>query len=344
MGDFLHDNMVNTTELTPWHREHNVGVHTNMVVAQYLSIAPDDWTLNTLCGAYACAFHDVGKPAAKEMKFSEARGHYPAFKGHEQISARLWEDYAVQHRADLQIPFEMIFTVGWMIEHHLPYEIKKPDKRLALALTATVVGLDTFTNVLFADAFGRISDDMDTKTSRVHDWVAEFSTFVKENAHPQKLGTLTPTMIVPIGVSGAGKSTLRHERYSNYEVFSLDDLRHQLYDTTNYTKAYEMSVEDKEFSNKAHKAFMDVIKTNKNVFIDNTNLSRKRRRMYIDEARKRGYTVVAILLPINKQLAADRQGTRTDKSVPVSAVHQQYMALQYPSYGEFDDIRVYKSF
>jgi hypothetical protein len=85
--------MEGTVEDSPWHREKNVAVHTDMVVSQYISTAPQVWSKRDLLGALACAFHDFGKPAAEEVKFSEERGKYRRYVGHEVVSARVWESF-----------------------------------------------------------------------------------------------------------------------------------------------------------------------------------------------------------------------------------------------------------
>ena len=69
--DPLYVAMENTVEDSPWHRERNVGVHTDMVVSEYIARNQSDWDIAILCGAFACAFHDVGKPDAMEEVFKE---------------------------------------------------------------------------------------------------------------------------------------------------------------------------------------------------------------------------------------------------------------------------------
>src|SRR5690606_13123398 len=110
---------------------------------------PRDW----LCGAFAVAFHDVGKPDSEEVKHSEERGTYRKYAGHEIISARLWEDYAVKNFNMLQSMFpefdeNMILVTAWIIEYHLPFSIKKPQKLNVIA---------TMTSRMFSS---RVSDDI----------------------------------------------------------------------------------------------------------------------------------------------------------------------------------------
>ncbi len=336
------------SENSPWHREATVGIHTEMVVSEYINAADlyhsDEcrvdpiWDRETYLGAVACAFHDVGKPGARTAKFSEARGNYFSYPGHELMSARLFEDYAAQHSHDFG-PDE-IYMICWMLEHHMPWEVKDKTKRENMARTVRELGfVDVFTRVLFADQYGRISDDAETKHASVREWVAEFANLVYSVDVSKDVDADAPVLYMPIAASGSGKSTFRAS-LGDVNTFSLDDLRHEFYDATDYAKAFQRSVEDKSFDSRANARFHAVVKQKKDLYVDNTNCSAKRRRWYLDIARKHGYTLVAVLFPISIDEVVRRQTTRTDKTVPAHAVQRQYMSLQLPCYGEFDRVLI----
>jgi hypothetical protein len=183
----LYQTMTETVEGSPHHREANVGIHTDMVVAQYISTANEDWDNKVLLGALACAFHDVGKPAACKkngIKFKPERGNYLSFGGHEILSARMWEDFAVREWERLMefgLDVKDIYHVGWMIEHHLPWGVKKPEKRNAIAQTIYEADLvEVFIGLLIADTWGRISDDGPEKKEKVKQWIVEFLQLMNE--------------------------------------------------------------------------------------------------------------------------------------------------------------------
>jgi predicted kinase len=272
----------------------------------------------------------------------------------------MWEDYAVKNWDRFVelfglIPFD-IHTVAWMIEHHLPWGVKKAEKRKALAQTVNVLGIaDVYTSVLVADTWGRISDDGPEKKEKVLAWIGEFLELVGEqpDIHANVLDDM-PTLIMPIAPSGAGKSTLRsllfNDRARDIEIFSMDDLRIEMYmggtvdlSDHDYNRAYAMSTEDKGFAQAVQNKFNECISTGKDVYCDNTNTSARRRRHYCVDARRKGYRVQAILLPIDLDTLTARQTTRTDKTVPEHAVRAQYMGTQMPSYGDFDSIIVIDS-
>jgi len=364
--DPLHVEMSNFSEDSPWHRERTIAVHTNMVVGEFLTRAgsknaENEWSTNDLYGAFACAFHDVGKPAARTEVYKPERGTYYRYGGHELISARLWEDWAVRNWKFLEEEFDMtphgIYSVGWLIENHLPWDVKKPEKRHQLALGAkhTVHDPERFINVVKADTWGRISDDATEKRGKVNAWCDEFLRFfkeVKEEYKTRYVNPDAPIMYMPIAASGSGKSTLLNSESMDCVLdrnnidgellhFSLDKLRHDWYDPDDYRNAFALACEDKEFKNKANKVFADMVKTGQSIYLDNINISKKRRAEYIRQGHKYGYVVYAILLPVELQTVLDRQDTRSDKFVPLDAVKQHYMSLSLPSLGEVDRIIIY---
>jgi hypothetical protein len=173
--------MVRTVEDSPWHREANVAVHTEMLldvlwrdVAKALS--PRDCTLTGI----ACLFHDVGKPPAEVIKFKEDRGEYRAYHGHEQLSARMWVDYALRHKDDLaalELDVMDVSHIAFMIEHHVPFQLKDERKRKALKLSMIERGVhDAWLSLLWCDQHGRTSDDQEQKLAAVNAWLKEWRT------------------------------------------------------------------------------------------------------------------------------------------------------------------------
>lgn len=343
--------MLNTVEGSPWHRETNVGIHTDMVVMEYLIRAPQLWSHADLLGAYAAAFHDVGKPHSMQKKWKEERGDYLSFGGHEQASARRWENYAVENIDDFRskdLDVDDIYTVSMLIELHKPWEVKRAEKLQAMSLTLMKLGVDeVFANLVRADNWGRISDDWEKNRANVNDWVNKFEErnmglaghpIYTMAPNPEK----KPVLYVPIGASGTGKSTLRDTIKDAPYSFSLDAMRHELYGE-DYAYAFSQSTKDKMFRPQCNDRFREMLRTGDNVFLDNTNTSKKTRRFYCVEARNRGYHLHAIVMPVALQTILDRQRTRTDKTVPDEAVTRQYFGMVAPQYGEFDEISVLPS-
>jgi len=153
---------------------------------------------------------------------------------------------------------------------------------------------------------------------------------------------LQPILFMAIGPSGSGKSTIFEklkDKHPWINYYSWDACRLEWYDKTSYAKAWEMSCMDKEFKNKLDVKFNELLNEKTDLFIDNTNLSKKRRRPYIEAAKKLGYTVVGITFDVSLETLIARQSTRPDKYVPETAVIKQFESYQYPSITEgFDEI------
>lgn len=344
-GTPLFKTMEQTVEASPWHREANVLVHTEMVVGEYVRMTDElnrPWTRDDFLGAVSCMFHDTGKPAAKIEKYREDRGHYFAFHGHETISSRLFETFAGDNPG--MFTAEEIYKICWMIEYHMPWEMAAKEKRRQLALTAKYIGVDVYTRALMSDQYGRIADDQDAKNARAETWVKEFKELC-ENVELDSVDEDAPRMFVLIGASGSGKSTTITELrawYPDLNVFSLDELRHQFYndnrDHAGYRDAFDQSVNDKTFNSRADSAFSAMVRQRKHMVIDNVNAGAKRRANYVTQGRRQGYKVIAVTLPVSLQTVLDRQRSRADKSVPDEAVRRQYASIQQPSLGEFDAV------
>lgn len=156
-----------------------------------------------------------------------------------------------------------------------------------------------------------------------------------------KMQFSVPTLVVPIGPSGAGKSTLYKalkEAHPTLDTFSLDALRHEWYDPVDYARAFQLSTEDRGFQTKANARFQTMIEKKQHLFIDNTNLTPKRRKFYLDLAHKYGYNTIALILNTPLETLIERQTTRGDKNVPEAAVRQQYSSMVLPGKGEFDRV------
>lgn len=186
----LWQDMLNVREDSPWHRESNVAEHTRMLLSWYdnnYASARTDY--QQFLSRVSCLFHDVGKPASRIEKFSEARGKYFAYHGHELVSANAFIDFASKMKdswmAALQIAdaneyARLVAGIAFMIEHHLPWDLKRPEKRFNLKQTIVYrVGEDghqAWIDFLFCDQHGRISDDQEAKLQRVYDWKESWDT------------------------------------------------------------------------------------------------------------------------------------------------------------------------
>ena len=152
----------------------------------------------------------------------------------------------------------------------------------------------------------------------------------------------TPVLYMPIAPSGAGKTTyyrkLKQEN-PRLEMFSLDALRHKLYDPYDYDRAFQMSTEDPTFRDRANDTYLEMLKKKQDLFVDATNLTPEIRKFYLDGAKKLGYKTVGVVFSYDLDQLIARQKTRGDKDVPEIAVRRQASSLIGPGQGEFDEIQ-----
>jgi predicted kinase len=356
--------MASITENSPFHREESVQVHTCMVLKEYMKLVdkaypryhqPTDASIHRdILGMLAVMFHDVGKPVSEIHKHSVERGDYTAYTGHELASARLFVDYISNHWGLFSTAFDMtlddIYVVAWMIQTHLPYNIKKKDKLRAIAKTLSYYRIeDIFFDVLRADNRGRDSDIDVLRVDQVDDWIDQMTAMVAlEELNDQvddwidqktaidKEPSTTKELILLIGASASGKTTYKDKLEG--DIFSFDDLRHKWYGD-DYNHAWLLSTQDKLFPKNAFAEFVKL--KSDTIIVDNTNLTKKSRAKYIQHARQRGYYITGVLFPCTLHTNLIRQISRDDKTVNDSAVRDQYMRTSFPSLGEVDRIIVH---
>ena len=339
-----------TVENSPWHREANVAVHTQMIIdhylARYAAFATPRGRMLTLL---AIVFHDTGKPEAETMKHSAERGTYRVYAGHEKLSARAWVDFAMSHPdllKPLDISIEDVSDIAFLIEHHLPYALKDQRKREALkrALWWRFGELNTFFDLLQSDAAGRISDGHAEKLESVNAWIEEFTQLpVKDE--PREMSARLAAYVLS-GPSGAGKSTFV-KTLKNPVVFSLDACRlsffgQQLGDAKEtYAAAFKhATANEREFATYADKewkaALYESARSMRPLVIDNMNLTRKSRAKYVAElmsskAYRPGggggancWFVYGVTFYAPLAVVKERQLSRSDKELPAELVEDMY--------------------
>lgn len=347
--------MVNTVEDSPWHREESTWVHTEMCIDQYMSrFAAHRTEQQNKIALLALCFHDAGKPAAEEtLEKKDGSGTYRRYAGHEQDSAITFTETWLQDPALREfVSVEEARQIRFIIEHHLPYGLKDGKKRsdLHTAIRHTLrEDVETFFDCLRSDAAGRISDDHETKLQNVEDWISEFRTVPL---------TINRTSIergkcyILIGPSGSGKTTwVDANKKASTRLVSMDTYRlayfyqmvpypvAELGQTIGaaemkkiYSDAFTYCCEhEKEFNAFMAEKVKDAFHYARfggpvDVFIDNTNGSKKARAKWIQEARNLGMRVVAVEFWNTFDTLQSRQMARADKEVPSSSLRQQYFA------------------
>lgn len=159
---------------------------------------------------------------------------------------------------------------------------------------------------------------------------------------------MTKICFVMVGVSGCGKSTAVKSLSaitgkSNITTFSLDDCRLRfaanhiageemrrggMTEAEAYRIAFDMANENKsEFDAYVNSAWQDALKGDA-IFVDNTNLTRKSRARWINDARAQKATIIGVEIHAPLDVVLARQALRGDKIVPANIVRDMYMRQQ----------------
>lgn len=368
--------MKNTVEDSPWHREANVWVHTQMVVAQFLTIwgglvltgeTPDERAM--YCAGVAALFHDFGKPDAEEEHTTPERGTYRRYKGHEAVSGAVFREIANDPAqwAELfgDVPNDFTakekFVIALMVQHHLPYGYKD-EMRSEVLRTMEHFGasLTPFFSLLRADSRGRISDDHELKLKNVEEWITNADVVYEQYiSGPKRAKDVARTMVhgdqlayVLIGPSGAGKGTyvetqLKLDRAKS--VYSMDDLRLEHYGNeaetdplTKYALAWQAAVDDeKNFKQLCTQRINDLCKSTNGVVVssDNMNLSKKSRRQFIAAAKQSKRATIAVVFISTSLDDLTKRGLgREDRGLSHNRLRSMYHQMRVPAFDEVDFI------
>lgn len=146
----------------------------------------------------------------------------------------------------------------------------------------------------------------------------------------------TPELICLVGVAGSGKSTLakRLAAYIGAEIVSSDAVRGELYGDescqANHAKVFEV----------VHNRIRSLLKENKDVIYDATNLNAKRRMNFLKDIGALACKKTCVVVVTTPEDIAARMKLR-ERKVPMEVVHKQLCQFQCPNYYEgWDDIVV----
>lgn len=351
--------MKTTVEDSGWHREASVWVHTEMVVAEFLTIwdqsgrSHDDWLMYR--AGIAALFHDFGKPEAEEPRINKEGVAYRRYAGHESVSATEFRMLATGSGwmelfgSEPELEADDLFVIAFMIQHHLPYSYLHP-LRLAVTQTAWQFNehdLFPFFALLRADARGRISDDHFTKLANVEAWINETTSLFVEPM--VRVPGADKYAIVLIGPSGAGKSSHLSKLPAGTEIYSMDALRLEHYGddsitdpVAHYTAAWQAANADSAFRQITTARIHVVAKSSADyVVADNTNLSKKARREFIAAAKQAGRVVIGVcFITVSLGELVERGQRRGDRGVPLGTITNMFRSMYLPGFDEVDVVHV----
>lgn len=149
-------------------------------------------------------------------------------------------------------------------------------------------------------------------------------------------------IIIPVGIPGSGKSTLREEYKRNYPglcVISPDDIRMEMLDFERTGISFDQKIEDDVWK-RSFDELDACIAAGRNIYFDATNLTINVRRLIIERVDKEIYTVIAIYLDIDPDVAISRIKARKRK-VPLERIIKMDEMIEKPTTCEgFDTVMI----
>ena len=125
-----------------------------------------------------------------------------------------------------------------------------------------------------------------------------------------------------LGCTLSGKTTYSRKNYKNHEFVSLTEI--------NSNRKLEMSLIE------------EYLKSGKNIVVDDTNLTRKIRKMHIDLAESFGAKVTGIYMDTPRDVLARRRWIRPD-NVDMIIINKMLKQLEIPDKNEgFDTLHAIK--
>lgn len=126
--------------------------------------------------------------------------------------------------------------------------------------------------------------------------------------------------VIMIGSTLSGKTTYSRKRYPDHEYVSLTDIK--------FNRKLEMDLIEK------------CLKLEKNVLVDDTNLTRKIRKAHIELGRKYNSHVIGVYMNTPRDVLARRRWLRPD-NVDMIVINKMLKNLEIPDKSEgFDELHV----
>lgn len=365
---YVLNDMKNTVENSPYHREDNVYHHTELVVNSYVNqLGDESWSYMDMLGAFSCVFHDFGKPYTEETHYRDDGSAYRSYKNHEVYSHGCWVDFWCSNEWGIKslIPsvFDM-YLIGTLIATHMPYKTSMKNNYNLKNHMSHYELYDVYIRILRADCEGKMADDNKKMHQQVENWISDFEniTLTTNNGFNNLHG------YVLCGPAGSGKSSYTEKFNENDIIVSSNDLAcTKLYPNLSYTDAFNKLNYRYEESSKAidddilevfnvssskknvertFKETMNIVNSklalraedeNKRIIFDNTHTSIKARSRTAASHRNMEIHMVVFYLSFVELI--DRNENR-NKSVPYHVIKDMYYYFMPPLYGEYDSIEV----
>jgi predicted kinase len=316
-------------EPNPYHLEGTVLTHTKMVMEVAVNKYPGN--LNILVAAL---LHDIGKPYVYEDVEKSSRRR---FINHEAISTfmakPILQDLANVIAIDQELILKVISLHGSLYNYFEDGRIPaKNRQKVADKFGNNVTLLEAVAAFYYCDHTGRTQAEPGNTSGIMEDFDAIASLLVAP------VGQITPSITVLVGPPRAGKSTWADKHASNATIISRDVLVDSYGVGSTYSERWKSltSATQKLIDQELQANFNLAIKTQEDVIIDMTNMSKKSRRKWLANAK--GYYKKAIVFVEAREVLLSRNTPA--KNIPEYVIHNMLKSFVMPMYDEVDYIEL----
>lgn len=327
-----------------YHMEGNVWTHTLMVmtyVETYFDLIDINLNKYITYKNYvkiltAALLHDFGKPKARKDKYSEERGEYYSFTGHEGISTFMSLKYLSQLKKDFPETYkeEVIKDILHLVSLHGTANQEENEEM-------------SFLRSVFrkADKKGAIRSGS-LNEEKVSDYQPR--KFVKKQKKEEN-----KELVLLTGLPNSGKSSLIENKYKDYVIISRDNTIETFYkifneteDIYTYNQAYKWIHSDEilkeKFNNFFEEEIKKVIKEKPNkIVVDMTLLTLKSRRKMLNHFSKYKAKSIVLLPNLEKISQRNEERKKEGKYISQEVYDSMYLSFVIPQKEEgFESVEI----
>lgn len=306
-----------------YHLENSVYNHTKMVldVCQKTFNNDKDFKLIQI----ACILHDMGKCFVRSVDDEKKKVY---FRNHEQ--AGFYHVIEILSKIDKKFDLDNNDKTK-ILKGVLFHDIYKYDLE-SLVKMFDYETLQFLAKVSFCDCNGRITES--EKDTNLHKLIFDLKPYSFEIKISQ------PTLIIPIGIPNSGKSTYFNTLKDFCSVSRDYFIEKARKNGESYSECFKRlsEREHKIIDNEVVKDFNDLVRKQKNIFIDKTNTSKKGRKFYLNGAKGYHKKAVIFCVPFSEILKREQERAKTGKEISIEIYDRFMNSLNIPTYEDFDEI------
>jgi len=312
--------------LNPYHLEGDVWTHNMMVMLEAARLKDKCDSNEYKHVLVAALLHDIGKPLARKKSKDKERVH---FYGHEPLSAILSPHIIDAIEKDFNTKLNKRLIIECIAMHTDVYNI--PRKKLEARLISNRPLARLLSLLSDCDYAGRFFDMGERNM---------------ETINPQEereAKSQEKQVICMVGLPCSGKSTFITqllEGLDDWEILSRDDILVQMAKEgglNTYNEAFK-NVNQDEVDRKLDKRRRELIRAEKNVVIDMTNMGRKARRRNLHGFSDYYKIAQVTMTSLDKIHYRNEARAKEGKTIPDKVFERMSQSFQPPLYDEFNEI------